>query len=236
MHYELVTVIRPNDRIWMTQKSRIKEGNQVLSISPSPNFQAMLQKEAVQGINILDQVTQRSHDPETFLFFNQVPTAYCTEVYMNEDRTISLITDGDEIGKVSLYPMTRRHVKEVRYFYPDGTIDFIEEYAADGKLFSTIYYCNDQVQEIAFFNDQQQSILNYYFYQGAINLVTIRDTATLKVTQKFNTTLDFIREQLALRLTENDTVGISYMGLELFALATSNSRNTLYLEESPLDG
>lgn len=69
---------------------------------------------------------------------------------MNEDRTISLITDGDEIGKVSLYPMTRRHVKEVRYFYPDGTIDFIEEYAADGKLFSTIYYCNDQVQEIAF--------------------------------------------------------------------------------------
>ena len=26
------------------------------------------------------------------------------------------------------------------------------------------------------------------------------------------------------------------MGLELFALATSNSRNTLYLEESPLDG
>lgn len=38
MHYELVTVIRPNDRIWMTQKSRIKEGNQVLSISPSPNF------------------------------------------------------------------------------------------------------------------------------------------------------------------------------------------------------
>ena len=67
-------------------------------------------------------------------------------------------------------------------------------------------------------------------------MVTIRDTATLKVTQKFNTTLDFIREQLALRLTENDTVGISYMGLELFALATSNSRNTLYLEESPLDG
>ena len=52
---------------------------------------------------------------------------------MNEDRTISLITDGDEIGKVSLYPMTRRHVKEVRYFYPDGTIDFIEEYAADGN-------------------------------------------------------------------------------------------------------
>lgn len=113
-------------------------------------FSSDASKEAVQGINILDQVTQRSHDPETFLFFNQVPTAYCTEVYMNEDRTISLITDGDEIGKVSLYPMTRRHVKEVRYFYPDGTIDFIEEYAADGKLFSTIYYCNDQVQEIAF--------------------------------------------------------------------------------------
>ena len=113
-------------------------------------FSSDASKRSGAGINILDQVTQRSHDPETFLFFNQVPTAYCTEVYMNEDRTISLITDGDEIGKVSLYPMTRRHVKEVRYFYPDGTIDFIEEYAADGKLFSTIYYCNDQVQEIAF--------------------------------------------------------------------------------------
>lgn len=71
MHYELVTVIRPNDRIWMSQRSRIKEGNQVLSISPSPNFQAMLQKEAVQGINILDQVTQRSHDPETFYFLTK---------------------------------------------------------------------------------------------------------------------------------------------------------------------
>jgi hypothetical protein len=137
----------------MAQKSRIKEGSQVLSISPSPNFQAMLQKEALQGINILDQVTQRSHDPEAFLFFNQVPTAYSTEVYMNEDRTISLITDGDEVGKVSLYPMTRRHVKEVRYFYPDGTTDFIEEYATDGKLFSTIYYCNDQVQDHQFSHD-----------------------------------------------------------------------------------
>ncbi|MFR3733289.1 MAG: hypothetical protein ACLTW7_11340 [Enterococcus sp.] len=67
MHYELVTVIRPNDRIWMAQKSRIKEGSQVLSISPSPNFQAMLQKEVLQGINILDQVTQRNHDPEAFV-------------------------------------------------------------------------------------------------------------------------------------------------------------------------
>ena len=78
--------------------------------------------------------------------------------------------------------------------------------------------------------------MNYYFYQGTINLVTTRDTETFKVTQKFNTTLDFIRDQLAFQLTENDTVGISYMGLELFSLAKTNSINTLYLEESPLDG
>ena len=104
MHCELVTVIRPNDRIWMTQKSRIKEGNQVLSISPSPNFQAMLQKEAVQGINIFRSSHTTEPRSRNLFIFNQVPTAYCTEVYMNEDRTISLITDGDEIGKVELIP------------------------------------------------------------------------------------------------------------------------------------
>ena len=34
-------------------------------------FSSDASKEAVQGINILDQVTQRSHDPETFLFLTK---------------------------------------------------------------------------------------------------------------------------------------------------------------------
>ena len=68
----------------------------MLSIPPSPNFQAMLQKKRCRGINILDQVTQRSHDPETFLFLTKSQRLIGTEVYMNEDRTISLITDGDK--------------------------------------------------------------------------------------------------------------------------------------------
>ena len=72
-------------------------------------------------------------------------------------------------------------------------------------------------QEIAFFNDQQQSILKLLLLSGSNQLGhDDRDTtATLKVTQKFNTHL-IHSGTVSLRLTENDTVGISYMGLELF--------------------
>ena len=45
---------------------------------------------------------------------------------MNEDRTISVINDGEEIGQVITYPETRRHVKEVKYLNVDGTTDFLK--------------------------------------------------------------------------------------------------------------
>ena len=39
MDYELVSVIKPTDIVWKSQKERLIENNgKVLSLSPSPNF------------------------------------------------------------------------------------------------------------------------------------------------------------------------------------------------------
>lgn len=87
---------------------------------------------------------------------------------MNEDRSISVINDGDEIGQVVTYPETRRHVKEVNYLNRDGTTDLIEEYADDGALYSNIHFFNDAVQEIDFFDSQQHPIVQYFFMRDKL--------------------------------------------------------------------
>lgn len=236
MEYELVSVIRPKNPIWEKQKKRLKaQGGQVISISPSPTFNKLLVDEEVQGINLLDSLTQRERHEENFLFFNQIPTAYSAEIFMNEDRSISIVNDGEEIGRVVLYPQTRRHVKEVQYLNSDGTTDFIEEYADDGELYSNLFFFNNTVQEINFFNNNQFPVVSYFFYEGKINLVAVKDPETMKVTAKYNSLMDFLTDQIAQLVDQNDQISISYMGLEMFALEKTTSYNILYLEESPFD-
>ncbi|SJZ82163.1 hypothetical protein SAMN02745116_01538 [Pilibacter termitis] len=236
MDYELVTVIHPENENWKKQKKRLKESNaQVLSISPFPTFQKVLKEEGVTGVNLLDSLTQRSHDEQSFLFFNQVDTAEYAEIFMNENWSISLLLDGDEIGQVITYPNTRRHVKEVHYFNLDGTVDFIEEYADDGKLFSVLSYYKGKVQEIDFVNDQRQPILSYYFYEGTMPLVTVRNPKSFEIEEKYDDLTQFISKELAKKLTKEDTVSFTYLGKELSALRDSTSHNIFYLEEEPLD-
>ncbi|MBU5362868.1 hypothetical protein KQI58_17600 [Enterococcus raffinosus] len=237
MDYELVSAIKPIDKIWQTQKQRLIEKNgKVISLSPSPNFNQLKKIEGVEGINLLDELTKREYHPDNFLFFNQIPTAVSAEVFMNEDRSISVINDGTEIARVATYPETRRHVKEVKYLNSDNTTDFIEEYADDGQLYSNIFFFNDKVHEIDFYNSKQFPIIQYFFYEGQINLVVVRDQNTGKVTNKYSSLVQFLTDQVANRVTEKDNVSISYMGLELFALEKTKSRNVLYLTESPLTG
>ena len=234
MDYELVSVIKPTNNIWQSQKKRlITNKGKVISLSPSPTFNKLKESEGVEGINILDHLTQRNHHSNAFLFFNQIPTVSTAEVYMNEDRSISVINDGDEIGQVVTYPETRRHVKEVNYLNRDGTTDLIEEYADDGALYSNIHFFNDAVQEIDFFDSQQHPIVQYFFYEGQINLVTIRDKNTGKVSNKYSSLVQFLADQVANVVTEEDRVSIAYMGLELFSLSQTKSDNVLYLSESP---
>lgn len=234
MDYELVSTIKPIDKIWQTQKQRlIEKKGKVLSLSPSPNFNQLKKIEGVKGINLLDELTKREYHPDNFLFFNQIPTAVSSEVFMNEDRSISVINDGTEIARVATYPETRRHVKEVKYLNSDDTTDFIEEYSDDGQLYSNIFFFNDKVHEIDFYNSKQFPIIQYFFYEGQINLVAVRDQNTGKVTNKYSSLVQFLTDQVANQVTEKDNVAISYMGLELFALAKTKSRNVLYLTESP---
>lgn len=235
MNYELMTVIRPNGEIWEKQKEQLQQPHtKILSISPMPDFQTVLRRLDVTGINLLDELTNRSFDPETFLFFNQVPTVKNAEIFMNENRSISILYDGSEIGKVFLYPQTRRHVREVRYLHADRSLDFVEEYSGDGKVYSHIFYDKDQVQEIQFLNDHEQPIVTYYFYQGQINFITIRDPETLAIRERYQTLAQFIAAQLAKVVNPEDTVTISYLGMELFALEKTTSYNILRLMEEPI--
>ncbi|MBV7391111.1 hypothetical protein [Enterococcus alishanensis] len=236
MHYEIVGTILPDHPVWKKQKERLLETDgKIISVLPSLEFKKNLLKEEVNGINILDEVTKRSHDPESFLFFSKIPTASNAEVFVNGNWTISIICDGDEIGTVSLYPNTRRHVKEVRYTNTDGSLDYIEEYASDGKLFSMIFYHKGEIQEIAYMNDQKIPIVNNYFYDKQMNFVTVTNPQTFEVTEKYNNSLDFTAQQVANIVTEEDVVNFSFMGVELLSLSKTNSHNILHLEESPFD-
>lgn len=236
MHYEVVSTINPTSEIWKNQKERIllKQG-QVLSISPSPNFNQLKLQENVQGYNLIDQLTKRKYNSKASLFFDQVPTVTKAEIFMNEGWTISINHDGEEIGHMALYPDTRRLVRAVSYLNQDGTTDFVEEYADDGAVFSNIFYANNQAEQIDFFNDEQLPVLSYFFYEGQNNFVVQRDPETLTVCETYSNAIDCMANQLKKQVESTDTIGISYMGIELSVLKDTISRNTLYLEESPLD-
>lgn len=77
---------------------------------------------------------------------------------MNEDGSISIVHEGEDIGREFLFPDTRRAAQDIRYNNPDGSMDYIEEYAADGSLFSNIFYFNNEIQELVFYDPQERPI------------------------------------------------------------------------------
>jgi hypothetical protein len=237
MNYELVSVLRTDTSNWEHQKERaLKNNSRLITLSPDPYFLNKRENEYHNMINVVDFVTERTYDPQRTLFFNQVPAASGAQIFMNADGVISIIKNGERIGKMRTFPGTRRLVQDVTYFNNDGTRDLVEEYTYDGQLYSNLFYYENQVQEIAFFDNDQNVRLRFHFYEGAINFVTIEDPVTHQVTEKYDNMVQFQTAQVAKIIQPEDTVGISYLGIELDALAETKSDNTLYLDESAFDG
>lgn len=233
MDYELVNVLRPNTDNWKIQKARaIKNGSTLITLAPDPSFFRKKETEYANAINIIDVVTKRTYDENSSLFFDKVRTVDGAEIFMNKGGLISIIKNGEEIGKLRYYSGTRRLVQDVTYFNRDGSKDYIEEYAFDGKKYSNIFYFRNQVQQIEFFDDQENVPLRFYFYGGAINFITIENPNTHMVEKKYDSMAEFMADQVSQIVEINDRVGISYMGIELDALSKTESKNTLYLDES----
>lgn len=236
MNYELVTVINPDNMVWQLARQRmIDDKSQVLSIFPSPDFAKLKQDAGVQGFNLFDLLTKRTYDLTQSMFFNQAPVPSLAEIFMNEDFSISILHEGDEIGTLELFPNTRRLVKSIHYLHGNGDKDYVAEYTIDGKLFSEIFYFNNKPQEIHFYNEKHIPIISYYFYEGRLSYVTLNDEETGEMVTGFNSLEEFIADQLSKILTINDRVTISYLGIELTALSKTTSYNILHLTESPLD-
>lgn len=235
MRYELTNMIRPGTANWEQQKQRLlAEGGQVLTLAPNPGFYGLLQAEGIDGINLIDWLTKRHYHADRYLFFNEIPTVSGAEIFMNKDRTISIISEGERIGSVILYANTRRAVKEVHYTNADGTPDFVEEYTFDGGLYSRIFYTRGDVNEIVFYDESERPVIRYYFYDGVVNFVTVEnDDGSVKY--RYNSVQSFITGILGKMMSKRDEINITYMGLELNVLEKTHSSNSLYLQESPVD-
>ncbi|KRK96871.1 hypothetical protein FD04_GL002148 [Secundilactobacillus odoratitofui DSM 19909 = JCM 15043] len=235
MRYELTNMIRPGTANWEQQKQRLlAEGGQVLTLAPNPGFYGLLQAEGIDGINLIDWLTKRHYHADRYLFFNEIPTVSGAEIFMNKDRTISIISEGERIGSVILYANTRRAVKEVHYTNTDGTPDFVEEYTFDGGLYSRIFYTRGDVNEIVFYDESERPVIRYYFYDGVVNFVTVEnDDGSVKY--RYNSVQAFLTDMLGKMMSKRDEINITYMGLELNVLEKTHSDNSLYLQESPVD-
>lgn len=187
-------------------------------------------------INVIDYVTKRNYDENSSLFFDKVDTVQGAEIIMNRDGVITIVKDGVVIGEMRVFPRTRRLVQDIKFLNVDGSRDMIEEYTFDGKPFSNIFYYDDNVQEIDFFDNDQNVRLRYYLYEGSINLITIEDPKTKEIIEKYDNMSQFQAAQVAKIVKPEDEVGITYLGVELDALKDTQSKNTLYLEEPAFDG
>ncbi|TLQ04822.1 hypothetical protein FEZ51_04075 [Pediococcus stilesii] len=236
MNYELVNVMRADTDNWKEQKKRaIKNKSALITLAPDPVLGRKRQEDFSNAVNIIDLVVGRTVDKEGSLFFDKAPTIEGAQIFMNPDGFISIIKNGETVGSMRTFPNTRRLVQDITYFNADGTRDLVEEYTFDGKLYSNIFYYKSEIQEIEFFDDDQNVRLRFHFYLGNINLITVEDPKTHVVEKTYKNMMEFQATQVAEIVNENDTVGITYLGLELDALAKTKSENTLYLEEPAFD-
>lgn len=235
MNYELVNIINPGTKNWAVQKSRaIAENATVITLAPNAGTKGLAKSENANIINLIDYVVGRDYIGRKGLFFNRAPVPDGSEIFMNEDRSISILLNGNEIGMIDLYKGSRRYVKNINYTNADGSPDFSEEYTFEGSKYSSIYYSNGEVQQINFYNDLGLVIVTFFFYEGNINLIVVRDSDN-QLEVKYNTLSEFYVDQVARLVKRADLINISYLGIELESIAKTNSHNTLYLEESPLD-
>ncbi|CAH0418972.1 hypothetical protein [Periweissella ghanensis] len=238
MNYELLNIINTGDKIWAASKARVeKNQGTVVMLAPSPALGKIAEQENVKITSLIDQLTGRLayKSSKEGYFFNDFPTVDLAEITMNRDGSISIINDGLTIGEVYTYPNSRRIVKEVRYLNTKGELDYIEEYASDGFLFSNLFYTRNEVQEIDFYDENQFAAVRYFFYQGNLNYIRVYDVKTKQLVATYDNNLEFYQDQLAKLVGPKDTIGINYMGIELLALKNTKSKNTLYLNEDPID-
>ncbi|ERL64518.1 hypothetical protein L248_0813 [Schleiferilactobacillus shenzhenensis LY-73] len=228
--------INPGLADWPAMKKRVQESHgKMLTLASAPGFLGVLQEENVAGVNLVDIVTKRVYHPGHYLFWDEAPIPTPTNLMMQSDGFIDLIYDGSRIGTMQVYEKTRRAVKEIRYLNPDGTTDYIEEYAFDGSHYTNMFYYRNDLQEIQFLNNVGQICLRFFFYDKQINLVTVEDPETGTVVHRYNSLPEFYATHLSGIVGPQDTVRIDYMAAELFALKNTKSHNILHLVESPFD-
>ncbi len=236
MKYELLNTITPGTEAWDQVVARAKKNHErIIVLAAMPNFAGILNQAGLKGVSLIDRVCNRTYKKDDYMFFDRIPVPTGAKIEMNEDGNLNVLYDGDKIANVSLYPNTRRAVQDVRYLNPDGTLDYIEEYATDGSHYTNIYYYNNEMQEIDFLDMQERPVLRYYLYEGVINFVTIENPVTREVTAKYNSVREFVTADMPNIVKPNDTVTISYMGIELDALGQTNSHNILAMVEDPFD-
>lgn len=236
MKYELLNTIAPGTEAWQQVVARAKKGHErILLISAMPNFGGVIKEAGLKGVSLIERICNRASKKDDYMFFNRIPVPTGAKIDMNEDGNLNVLYEGEKIANVTLYHNTRRAVQDVRYLNPDGTVDYIEEYATDGSHYTNIYYYNNQMQEIDFLDLQERPVLRYYLYEGVINFITIENPQTREVTAKYNSVREFVTAEIPNIVKPNDTVTISYMGIELDAISQTGSHNILAMAEDPFD-
>ncbi|WEV51817.1 hypothetical protein OZX69_03715 [Lactobacillus sp. ESL0731] len=237
MDYELINEVNSlGDNVLKEIKARLKKSNgQLLCLTSMPNMRNFLQANGINGTTLIDHITGRTYDPKSYRYFNEINVPSMDYVQMQKDGSLFVDDQGIFIAREYMFPNTRRAAQDIRYLNPDGSYDYIEEYASDGKVYSHLYYANGKLEEIEFVNMQGQPVIRYFYYEGNLNFITVEDPEKHEVISRYNNLLDFYVDQLNKMMTKKDTVNINFLGIELTALQNTKSHNQFYLSEDPID-
>lgn len=234
MNYELINGVTPQSPVWPRFKQWAKEANAPFIVLQSlPGLLGVEKEEDVHLRSVIDFLTKRRYTPGNYRFFNEAPVPDGSEIYMSSDGAINIIYEGETIGLEVVYANTRRAIKQIDYFNPDGTHDFTEEYAFDGNHYSNLLYYNNALQQIQFLNNDGQVVVRQYLFDGKINLITVEEPSTGRILNRYDNLISFLTATVSQMVTAHDTVRIHYMGVEMNALSESPAHNVLRLVESP---
>lgn len=238
MNYELINDANISDSLWKSIIERSKKSaTEVICLTSCPGFQNVLAQHGLKGYTMIDYVVGRVWKKRgNYRFFNQPDIPDGNKVEMFSDGSIFIKQEGRIIAREYLFPNTRRMLQDVRYLNEDGSLDHIEEYTTDGSMYSSIFYSQDKVQEIDYYDDDGNVVLRYYYYNGLINYITVEEPKGHRVLTDYDNLTAFLRKKVAELVRPEDSVNINYLGVELDVLAhVKSTNNTLFLREPPYD-
>lgn len=160
---------------WQIDQVNDQKSDQLWVATSHPDLLKLVQKLGLDPKKVYDiqanRYLEENFNNQNELYWSDLKLPNNAQRIVNDDWTISIFDQGQEIGRMKWFENSNRIVEEVSWLDIDGVLNRKETYQRDGQLFSVTYYNENEPLQIDYYFGLGQLKLTEFFYQNNINFV-----------------------------------------------------------------